>query len=139
MYSTIRFRTASKATPQGRHLSRAGVGVELAIKRLPARCLDHQATTSLIHIHRYIHIHKYMQKHIHTYTYISVYTSIYWRIHPYTLLYITIRMYTSINIDILTIYMHIHTQNYSICMYMYVYNGFSFLLSSNAQAGNQRT
>jgi hypothetical protein len=41
MYSTIRFRTASKAAPQGRHLFRAGVGVELAIKRLPARCLDH--------------------------------------------------------------------------------------------------
>jgi hypothetical protein len=46
MYSTIRFGTASKATPQGRHLYRAGVGVELAIKQLPARCLDHQATTS---------------------------------------------------------------------------------------------
>ena len=30
MYSTIRFGTASKATPQGRHLYRAGVGVELA-------------------------------------------------------------------------------------------------------------
>ncbi len=41
IYSTIRFGTASKATPQGRHLSRAGVGVELAIKRLPAQCLDH--------------------------------------------------------------------------------------------------
>ena len=41
MYSTIRFGTASKAAPQGRHLYRAGVGVELAIKRLPARCLDH--------------------------------------------------------------------------------------------------
>ena len=47
MYSTIRFGTASKAAPQRRHLYRAGVGVELAIKRLPARCLDHQATTSL--------------------------------------------------------------------------------------------
>jgi hypothetical protein len=35
MYSTIRFGTASKAAPQGRHLYRAGVGVELAIKRLP--------------------------------------------------------------------------------------------------------
>jgi hypothetical protein len=41
MYSTIRFGTASKAAPQGRQLYRAGVGVELAIKRLPARCLDH--------------------------------------------------------------------------------------------------
>jgi hypothetical protein len=41
MYSTIRFGTASKAAPQGRHLYRAGVGVELAIKRLPAQCLDH--------------------------------------------------------------------------------------------------
>jgi hypothetical protein len=36
MYSTIRFGTASKAAPQGRHLYRAGVGIELAIKRLPA-------------------------------------------------------------------------------------------------------
>jgi hypothetical protein len=41
MYSTIKFGTASKAAPQGRHLYRAGVGIELAIKRLPARCLDH--------------------------------------------------------------------------------------------------
>jgi hypothetical protein len=41
MYSTIRFGTASKAAPQGRHLFRARVGVELAIKRLLARCLDH--------------------------------------------------------------------------------------------------
>ena len=40
MYSTIRFGTASKAAPQGRHRYRAGVGVELAIKRLPARCLE---------------------------------------------------------------------------------------------------
>jgi hypothetical protein len=29
MYATIRFGTASKAAPQGRHLYRAGVGVEL--------------------------------------------------------------------------------------------------------------
>ncbi len=48
-------------------------------------------------------------------------------------------MYTSINIDIQTIYMHIHTQKYSICMYVYVYIGFSFLLSSKARLGNQRT
>ncbi len=41
MYSTIRFGTASKATPQGRRLYRAGVGFELAIKRSPARRLDH--------------------------------------------------------------------------------------------------
>ena len=47
MYSTIRFGTASKATPLGRRLYRAGVGFELAIKRSPARCLDHLATTSL--------------------------------------------------------------------------------------------
>ena len=47
MYSTIRFGTASKATPQGRHLYRAGAGVELAIKRLPARCLDHNSTGHL--------------------------------------------------------------------------------------------
>jgi hypothetical protein len=47
MYSTIRFGTASKATQQGRRLYRAGVGFELAIKRSPARRLDHSATTSL--------------------------------------------------------------------------------------------
>ncbi len=47
MYSTIRFGTASKATPQGRRLYRAGVGFKLAIKRSPARFLDHSATTSL--------------------------------------------------------------------------------------------
>ena len=47
MYSTIRFGTASKATPLGRRLYRAGVGFELAIKRSPARRLDHSATTSL--------------------------------------------------------------------------------------------
>ncbi len=47
MYSTIRFGTASKAAPQRRHLYRAGVGFELAIKQLPALCLDHWATTSL--------------------------------------------------------------------------------------------
>ncbi len=47
MYSTIRFGTASKATPQGPCLYRAGVGFELAIKRSPARRLDHSATTSL--------------------------------------------------------------------------------------------
>ncbi len=46
MYSTIRFGTASKATPQGHRLYRAGVGFELAIKRSPARRLDHSATTS---------------------------------------------------------------------------------------------
>ncbi len=34
MYSTIRFGTASKAAPQGRHLFRAGVGFEQVIKRL---------------------------------------------------------------------------------------------------------
>jgi hypothetical protein len=48
MYSTIRFGTASKATPQGRRLYRAGVGFELAFKRSPARRLDHSATTSLL-------------------------------------------------------------------------------------------
>jgi hypothetical protein len=42
MYSTIGSETASKATPQ-----RAEVGFELTIKRLPALCLDHKATTSL--------------------------------------------------------------------------------------------
>jgi hypothetical protein len=47
MYSTIKFETASKATPQGRRLYRAGVGFELSIKRSPARRLDHSATTSL--------------------------------------------------------------------------------------------
>ena len=31
MYSTIRFGTASKATPQRRRLYRAGVGFELAV------------------------------------------------------------------------------------------------------------
>jgi hypothetical protein len=41
MYSTIRFGTASKVTPQGRRIYRAGVGFELAIKQSPARCLDH--------------------------------------------------------------------------------------------------
>jgi hypothetical protein len=50
MYSTIRFGTASKATPLGRRLYRARVGFELAIKRSPARRLDHSATTSLIFI-----------------------------------------------------------------------------------------
>jgi hypothetical protein len=47
MYSTIRFGTASKATPQGRRLYRMGVEFELAIKRSPALRLDHLATTSL--------------------------------------------------------------------------------------------
>jgi hypothetical protein len=37
MYYTIRFGTASKAAPQGRHLYRAGVGVELAISIAAAR------------------------------------------------------------------------------------------------------
>jgi hypothetical protein len=37
MYSTIRFGTASKATPQGRRLYRAGVGFELAIKVMVCR------------------------------------------------------------------------------------------------------
>ena len=77
-------------------------------------------------------------QYIHTYTYIYVYSGIYLRIHAYTCIYIVIRMYTSINRDILTIYMHIHTQKYSICMYMYVYNGFSFLLASQARLGNER-
>jgi hypothetical protein len=40
MYSTIKVLNGIQATPQGRHLSRAGVGFELAIKRLPARSLD---------------------------------------------------------------------------------------------------
>ncbi len=44
MYSTIRFGTASKATPQGRRLYRAGVGFELAINRSPARRLDYLAS-----------------------------------------------------------------------------------------------
>ncbi len=46
MYSTIRFGTASKATPHGRRLYRAGVGFKLAIKR-QARGLDYSATTTL--------------------------------------------------------------------------------------------
>jgi hypothetical protein len=37
MYSTISVRNGIQATPQGRRLYRAGVGFELAIKRLPAR------------------------------------------------------------------------------------------------------
>ncbi len=45
MYSAIRLGTASKATPQGRRLYRAGVGFELAIKWSPARRHDHSATT----------------------------------------------------------------------------------------------
>jgi hypothetical protein len=48
MYSTIRFGTASKATPQGSSLCCAGVGFKLAIKQSPARRLDHSATTSLV-------------------------------------------------------------------------------------------
>ncbi len=54
MYSTIKFGTASKATPQGRLLYRAGVGFELAIKLSQARRLDHSATTSL-HLHASIY------------------------------------------------------------------------------------
>ncbi len=46
MYSTIKIWNGIQATPQGRCLLRAGVGFELAIKRLLARCLDHWATTS---------------------------------------------------------------------------------------------
>jgi hypothetical protein len=42
MYPTFRLGTASKAVPQGRHLFRAGVRLELAIKRLQAQSLDHQ-------------------------------------------------------------------------------------------------
>ncbi len=41
MYSTIGLGTASQATLQGRRHKRAEVGFELAIKRLPARRLDH--------------------------------------------------------------------------------------------------
>ena len=37
MYSTINVRNGIQATPRGRRLYRAGVGFELAIKRLPAR------------------------------------------------------------------------------------------------------
>jgi hypothetical protein len=40
MYSTIGSGTASQATPQGRRHKRAEVGIELAIKRLPARRHD---------------------------------------------------------------------------------------------------
>ncbi len=57
MYSTIKVRNGIQATPQGRRLYCAGVGFELAIKRRPARCLDHWATTSLYHdtnIYQYI-------------------------------------------------------------------------------------
>jgi hypothetical protein len=41
MYSTIKVRNRIQATPQGRRLYRAGAGFEVAIKRRPARCLDH--------------------------------------------------------------------------------------------------
>ena len=41
MYSTIKVQNGIQATPQGRRLYHAGVGFELAIKRRPARCLDH--------------------------------------------------------------------------------------------------
>ncbi len=41
MYSTIKVRNGIQATPQGRRHLRAGVGFELAIKRQPARRLDH--------------------------------------------------------------------------------------------------
>ena len=41
MYSTINVRNGIQATPRGRRLYRAGVGFELAIKRLPARCRNH--------------------------------------------------------------------------------------------------
>ena len=53
MYSTIRFGAASKASPQGHHLYRVGVGFELVIKRSQARRLDHSATTflTLLNIH----------------------------------------------------------------------------------------
>ena len=46
----LRTGTASQATPRGRRLYRAGVGFEPAIKRLPARCLDQWATSSLTNI-----------------------------------------------------------------------------------------
>jgi hypothetical protein len=45
MYYTIASGKASEAIPQGHHHKRSEVGFELAIKRLPARCLDHWATT----------------------------------------------------------------------------------------------
>ena len=41
MYSTINVRNGIQATPRGRRLHRAGVGFELAIKRLPTRCRNH--------------------------------------------------------------------------------------------------
>jgi hypothetical protein len=41
MYSTTKVWNCTQATPQGRRLYRGGVGFELAIKRRPARCLDH--------------------------------------------------------------------------------------------------
>ena len=47
MYSTIRLELHPR--PQYDHLYRVGVGFKLAIKRLPAWCLDYQATTSLIY------------------------------------------------------------------------------------------
>jgi hypothetical protein len=64
MYSTIRFGTASKATPQGRRLYRAGVGFKLAIKQSPARRHDHSATTSLELLLESIH-HLSSHQHYH--------------------------------------------------------------------------
>ena len=95
-------------------------------------------TNTYIYTNTFIYMHIRFYKHIHTYTYIYVYSGIYLRIHAYTFIYIIIHMNTSINRDILTIYMHIHTLSYRICMYMYVYNGFSFLLASQARLGNER-
>jgi hypothetical protein len=41
MCSTIKVRNGIQAAPQGRRQTRAEVGFELAIKRQPARRLDH--------------------------------------------------------------------------------------------------